>query len=116
VADDQVTAALEEIRHRRNVAARMPVLSGRQARVLNRDVPVLLAAIEGVLKLAGEWNEAAASLDAMADRADARGADPLRTTLMSARAQARHDLAAAVRETISSALLGPQTAPAGEGR
>lgn len=66
----------------------------------------LLAAVERLLKLADEWKATSVQLGEMAERASARGADPLRTTLMDARAQAHRDNAQTLREAISGALLG----------
>ena len=55
---------------------------------------------EAVLALAAIWEAEAKSLDEMADRAALRGADPLRTTLMTARAQAKEDCARVLRGII----------------
>jgi hypothetical protein len=56
---------------------------------------------EAMLKLADSWDGKAAELDGMAERAGVRGADALRTTLMSARAQAHHDCAEALRQAVA---------------
>ena len=69
-------------------------------------MPRLLAAVEAALKAADSWGKKAGELNAAAERADARGADPLRTALMSARAQAHNDCAQTVREAITTALTG----------
>jgi hypothetical protein len=69
-------------------------------------IPRLLAAVEAARTLAEDWAKSAAELDAMAERASARGADPMRTTLMNARAQAHQDCAQALRAAISRELPG----------
>ncbi len=68
------------------------------------DVPRLLAVVDALLGLADDWTRQSADLDEMAERAECRGADPLRTTLMSARAQARQDSAGELRATVSHVL------------
>jgi hypothetical protein len=70
------------------------------------DVSQLLAAVDAALKLAGDWEQAAKRLDDMAERADARGADPMRVMQVSADAQAHRDHAAALTEAIARELTG----------
>jgi hypothetical protein len=93
---DQVNAYLDDAQKRYQVFGESDAM------------PRLLAAVEAVLKLAEEWKATSAQLGEMAERADARGADPLRTTLMDARAQAYQDNAQALSEAISAALLGEE--------
>ena len=73
-------------------------------RVMDQHVPRLLAALQAALRLADGWAKSAAELDAMAERADARGADPMRTTLLGASAQAHQDCAEALREAVREQL------------
>jgi hypothetical protein len=70
------------------------------------DALALVAAVEAVLKLAGEWDQSAAQLDEMAVRAAARGAAEFRTEVLAATAQRLRDCAVAHREAISRELLG----------
>lgn len=97
---DHVTAYLAEVRERNGGS------SVKFGTICTEDVPRLLAAVEAVLGLADEWKATSVQLGEMAERAAGRGADPLRTTLMDARAQAHQDNAQALREAISRALLG----------
>ena len=70
------------------------------------DVPALLGAVEAATRLAGEWDEAAATGEASAAAAAERGADWTRTSEMAARAQARRDCAQSLRAAISAELPG----------
>ncbi len=116
-AGDPVAAALDKIRERAKDAADLPLAeiaefnAATNARALSGwiaasalDVPHLLAVVDALLGLANDWTRQSADLDEMAERAEGRGADPLRTTLMSARAQARQDSAGELRATISRVL------------
>jgi hypothetical protein len=49
--DERLTAALDEIRHRRDVADGVVWLSSRERRIVQNDVPRLLAAIGRALEL-----------------------------------------------------------------
>jgi hypothetical protein len=60
VANDPLSAALEEIRERRKLTFHDPAGRGRPELILavkaaREDVPRLLAALDEVLKTAGEW-------------------------------------------------------------
>ena len=113
MTDADLPAALAGIReNNERVIALCDMAPAVVRQLAEHDVPSLLAAFEAVLKLADDWNKKAAELDAMAERADARGADPLRTTLMSARAQAHHDCAQEFRGAIMATLAGNE---AGDG-
>lgn len=96
----KVTAYLAEVKRDLTDGAVYP------HRVMELHAPRLLAAVEAGQKLADEWKATSVQLGEMAERASARGADPLRTTLMDARAQAYQDNAQALREAISRVLLG----------
>jgi hypothetical protein len=108
MTDDPLAAALTEIRDR---YARVFDASGRvdliaAVNAARDDMPRLLALAEAALKMAGDWGHAAKRLDDMAERADARGADPMRVTQVSADAQAHRDRAAALTEVIARELTG----------
>lgn len=99
--DDRTATTLSEIRERWATRARDGFDSTDGSR--------LLKLADAVLKLADDWDKKAAELDAMAERADARGADPSRAILMSVRAQALSDCAQEFREAITTALTGKET-------
>jgi hypothetical protein len=73
-------------------------------RIREQHIPALLAAVERVLELADDWAKSAADLDAMAERADARGADLMRTNWLIARAQAHQDCAQALQAAVREQL------------
>src|ERR1035441_671194 len=73
-------------------------------RIREQHIPALLAAVEAALRLADDWAKSAVEFDAMAERAAARGADPMRTTLLSARAQAHQDCAQALQAAVREQL------------
>ena len=104
---DLVAACLAEVRERANDEIQDIASSDEDITWSCQDVPRLLAAVEAALGLADGWIQSARDLAAMAGRAEARGADPMRTTLMSARAQSHQDCAQALRGAISAALVTP---------
>lgn len=97
MADDQATAKLERIRAELRTFGASDDDAGR-----------LLAALDAVLKLADGFNASAADLDDMATRASLRGADPMRVTMLEAKAAAYRTCAAKVREAITRALTGKE--------
>ena len=109
-APDRLAAVLEEIgerNERRTFAANLTHAASAD------DVPRLLAALKKVLKKADEWDAEAKRLDENAENADATsGHDTTRVAraaMLSTRAQAHAELAAAVREAITSELTGEAT-------
>ncbi len=76
------------------------------ARCTGHDAVRLLDGYEELITLAGGWAHEAARLDDDADDAAVRGAGPLRTADLAARAVALEMCAEAVQSVISRALLG----------
>jgi hypothetical protein len=73
-------------------------------------MPVLLAAVERALKLAGEWGQDAAYLNARAERAADNGklSGPATSAKLSGRAQAKNDNADELVTAIMAALTGKE--------
>ena len=78
--------------------------NGAQDRLAER-VPSLLAAVEAVLKLAGDWDNESVRLDAVAARSFPGGD---RGVIAAARAGVFQGCAEALREAITAALTGAQ--------
>lgn len=95
MADDRLTSALEDARERIDVAPYGTVIATARS---------LLAAVDAVLKAAGEWEAESTRLDAQAGRAPGTHL----AASMSSRAQAGTDHAAALRDVIARELAGEE--------
>ena len=111
---DDPSATLSGIRERYAHGARITA-TGRDVCASADDVPLLLAALEAVLKLADEWEAKAAELHDMADRAAGRGADPYRVNEIGVRAETYSTRSRELREAISRELSGTRQTQPGEG-
>jgi len=109
-ADDQLASTLAGIRVRNNKASYTDPIS---LAITADDVPVLLAAIDAVLKLADDWEADAAAIARRVEGHAARG-DGHAAAFARGSAEALDDCVRTLREAISRELSGTRQTQPGE--
>lgn len=117
--DDRLTAALEEIRERQQLATdpsswttgeRLGGVPTARSALLRDDLPRLLGVVDAVLKLAAEWEADATELDRDIEgaRRSPYASDHAQAVTDGALAEKLRDCAEALREDITRELTGEE--------
>lgn len=106
-----LTAALDEIRHRGYRNGARGALCARLSDAAAEDIPQLLAVADALLELAGEWIQKSQALDAAAEYVAAEDPEAPGAGLKYARSIAYGDCAVTLRQVIARTLRGEHPSP-----